>query len=481
MKKVIFFIIFYSLSMQMHAQQFQFNSKDLKGTIKILTSDSLKGRETGTIGQQKTAKFISDKFKSFGLSPFVNKSFLEPYNIICSYWSNVYIKYKNKQFNNFQDIIYIGAKIENNELKKKIVFGGNGSIDQLCKIDVKGKIVVVFTNNLRTYNIINNDVKRKGAYGLILTNPSNSNQFRSIAKTSKQNFLKKYYFLLSNSHNKKLLPFIDSLKPIKTWYLTNSSVKNIFGTSINNLLVAMHNNRIESIPNSTVTIRCEKVLDTLYSSNVCGFIKGKTNKSIIITAHYDHLGSIGRRFFPGADDNASGTAALIALAKEFANDRNLNYNLVFLATSGEEEGLLGSEFFANTTLPNTENILCNINMDMISRNDSLHSYKENYLYSIGTDRSEYLKSILIKAENTFKECKFDFSLDNTFDSLGIYTRADQYSFSSKGIPSILFFSGLHNDYHKVSDTKEKINFSVYEKRVQLIATVIKLLENELLE
>lgn len=217
-----------------------------------------------------------------------------------------------------------------------------------------------------------------------------------------------------------------------------------------------------------------KVIET---ANVIGMIKGKSNQSIVISAHYDHMGWCGQgndtlyRYYPGADDNASGVAALFELAEEFGQYERLNYSLIFLATSAEEGGLLGSNYHVNKPDFDPEMIICNINLDMISRCDNKKT-DCNYLYCIYQEIPEALESLIKAADNRYPNCSFDYSHHDT----GIFFRTDTYNFSKKGIPAILFFAGFHDDYHKPTDTIDKIDFDVFENRVKLIALVIQLLQ-----
>jgi len=270
----------------------------------------------------------------------------------------------------------------------------------------------------------------------------------------------------------------DTIKYSKTASIQNNKIKYLLNTPLKELQEAILKNQIDKIPTSIIKIKYERIYDTINTCNVCGIIKGKSKKSIIISAHYDHLGNIGNNYFPGADDNASGTAALMEIAEEFSNCKDLNFNLVFLATTGEEQGLLGAKHFVSQDNFDPKNVICNLNMDMISRYDSLHETNQKYIYCIGTDNSKELNSIFKKATKLYENCSFDFSLDNTKDPFGLYTRSDQYAFNKKGIPSVFLFTGLHEDYHKQTDTENKINYSLLENRVRLISLIIKLLQNE---
>lgn len=218
----------------------------------------------------------------------------------------------------------------------------------------------------------------------------------------------------------------------------------------------------------------DSIEKTIETANVLGVIRGESEKVIIISAHYDHVGTRGDIYFPGADDNASGVAALLELAEEFVQYKHLKYSMIFIAFAAEEWGLLGSKYHTDKSDFEPEKVVCCINLDMISRCDNKHTGDCNYLYCIGTENNADLDSLVRKANSLFTSCTFDYSGND----LGIFSRTDTYSFFQKGVPSILFFSGFHEDYHKPTDTIDKINFELLTNRVKLIGEVVKLLQNK---
>jgi len=476
MKKILLLILFLTLGVRNYSQTKSFKSvidkTDLRNYITILTSDSLNGRFTGTLGQKKAARFISKKFKEIGLLDINNSGFLEKFNLTQSKWDQVYLKTENKKLDNFVNIIYHG-KPNNDEIEIEIIFGGLGNVEHLNKINVENRFVLVFTDNLRAPNKSIRDLKDRNALGLILVNPNNTAQFESMKRTEKDFFLKKKIaFPRNDSTVKKSIDFLDQ------FIIPSNQLKEIIGKSQNQLNKLIKSNNIENCPISKVKIKRERIIKNIETENVVGFIKGDSDKSILISAHYDHLGEKGKLYYPGADDNASGISALLELAENFINIKNLKYNIIFLATSGEEVGLLGSDYHVNNLDFNPKNIIVNLNMDMISRTDNKHNTKENYLYPIGTDINPEIAVYFKKADSLFSDCYFDYSYDNSNDFSGVYSRSDQYSFYKKKIPSIMLFSGLHEDYHKVSDKVDKIDFNLLENRVKLISRVIELIQTQ---
>ncbi|WMN12000.1 M28 family peptidase [Marivirga salinae] len=458
-------------------QNSEIDKKDLKRIVKILAADSLEGRGIGTEGQKKAERFISDTFKELGLNTFSESSYLEEFEVKQKYWGEVYIETPNAKLTNFENMVFQGNDVQNEEIEKEVVFGGMGTDEELNKIEVADRFVLIFIDNLRAGIKYKKKLAKRNAFGVILANPENDKQFESIRLTLKSHYLAKRHSLPRENRTKSKIAEWDTIQYVNGILIPNSQVKNISGLSINQLNRLIEQNKIEDAPKIKVKAKFEKIENTIKTANVVGLLTGKTDKTIVISAHYDHLGKIGDRFFAGADDNASGTAALLELAERFSKARNLNYNIMFLATSAEEAGLLGSEYHVNKHSFNPEKIICNINIDMISRKDDKH-FGNKYLYCIGSDQSKALNELMIKADNAYDKCEFDYSLNDSSDPLGLFTRSDNYNFYKKGIPAIFFHSGIHKDYHKTTDTANKINYRNLEHRVKLISQVVELLESD---
>ena len=182
--------------------------------------------------------------------------------------------------------------------------------------------------------------------------------------------------------------------------------------------------------------------------NIAGYIDNGKPISVVIGAHYDHLGikenmgSGKKDIFYGADDNASGTAGVLEVALFLKNTENKDFNYVFCAFSGEEEGLLGSDFFTNNNLPKVKYM---IDLDMIGR---LGSFGD-VLFINGTASSKDLKNIISQTKSTY------FSIKTIPDGMN---GSDDYPFYKKSIPVLFFFTGLHKDYHTIRDVAERINY-----------------------
>ena len=211
------------------------------------------------------------------------------------------------------------------------------------------------------------------------------------------------------------------------------------------------------------------------SANVLAYILGSEfpEEVLVISAHYDHLGMKGEMVFNGADDNASGTSAVMEIAEAFQaaveDGHRPKRSILFLHVTGEESGLYGSRYYVSYPVFKIENTVTNLNIDMIGRVDPKHEDKPEYIYLIGSDRlSEELHEI---AETVNKEhfgLKLDYTFNKENDPNRFYHRSDHYNFAQNGVPVIFYFNGEHADYHRPTDTPEKINYELLKLRTDYI-------------
>ncbi len=211
------------------------------------------------------------------------------------------------------------------------------------------------------------------------------------------------------------------------------------------------------------------------SENIWAFIEGteKPEEIVVISAHYDHVGMKNGEIYNGADDDGSGTVALLEIAEAFMNAKKQGHgpkrSLLFLHVTGEEYGLHGSRYYTENPLFPIKNTVANINVDMIGRRDKLHPNTNNYVYVIGSDRlSTDLHKINERANSLYTKLDLDYKYNAKDDPERIYFRSDHYNFAKKGIPAIFFFNGVHEDYHLPGDTPDKIEYDALAKRAQLV-------------
>jgi len=211
------------------------------------------------------------------------------------------------------------------------------------------------------------------------------------------------------------------------------------------------------------------------SENVVAFIEGseKPDEIIVISAHFDHVGQTGEEIFNGADDDGSGTVAIMKIAQAFQNAaKNGNgpkRSILFLHVTGEEKGLLGSAYYVKYPIFPLKNTVANLNIDMIGRVDDAHTNNPDFVYLIGSDKLSTELHEISEAINTkFTNLTLDYTYNDDNDPNRFYYRSDHYNFAKNNIPIIFYFNGTHEDYHRPSDTPDKINYEVLAKRTQLV-------------
>ncbi len=229
-------------------------------------------------------------------------------------------------------------------------------------------------------------------------------------------------------------------------------------------------NYLQNIPKDFMQGRanndCENVLAFIYGTE-------KPEEIVVISAHYDHLGKGDNgEYYPGADDNGSGTAALLEIAQSFqkavVEGEGPKRSILFLNLTGEEEGLFGSKYYASHPVFPLKNTVVDLNIDMVGRVDDRHK-NGNYVYLIGADKISKELHFLSEAVNKkYTKLDLDYKYNDDKDPNRFYYRSDHYNFAKNGIPIIFYFNGTHKDYHKPTDTEDKINYDALQKRAQLV-------------
>ncbi|MDA9630597.1 M28 family metallopeptidase [Flavobacteriaceae bacterium] len=212
------------------------------------------------------------------------------------------------------------------------------------------------------------------------------------------------------------------------------------------------------------------------TENVVAIIEGSEypDEYIILSSHLDHIGVENGIINNGADDDGSGTVAMLEIAEAFqkavAEGLGPKRSVVFLHVTGEEKGLLGSEYYSKNPLYPLAKTITNLNIDMIGRLDPKRIDKDpNYIYLIGSDRiSQELHEISEAINKKYTQIKLDYTFNDENDPNRFYERSDHYNFAKKNIPVIFYFNGTHEDYHQPTDTPDKINYEMLEKRTHLI-------------
>jgi len=491
MKKLDLRVLFLALALTATSAvaqtvQPQRETAGIRKTIEYLASDKLEGRRTGSAGANLAAKYVEAQFKSAGLKPGVDgKSYRQEF----PYVTHVEIGPVNtfSAIRNSSRLKMTGFEIS------PVGFSPNGSItdaplqfvgfgitakDQKyddytqngVPLDVKGKVVIAFDGNqanddphspfrrfdLRTKASI---AKENGAVGLIVI-------------SREKNFA---------DERLRKLTFDQTLgtAAVPTFIISRRGAGAMFGLEAPEL-DKLGADGIRGGNNGTTTVRfnVDLVQKTVPAYNIIGVLPGNDPKLkdevIVIGAHYDHLGRGGsgslapnsKEIHHGADDNASGTAAIIEMAKNFGRSRKNARTLVFMSFSGEEEGLYGSNWYINhPTFPIAQTVAM-INLDMVGR------LNEGKLTIGGMGTASEWKALVEKYASDASGSQF-FHLQLNDDGFG---PSDHSSFYGKKIPVLFFFTGTHPDYHKPSDTAEKINYDGEFEIVRFVERIVNALD-----
>lgn len=210
------------------------------------------------------------------------------------------------------------------------------------------------------------------------------------------------------------------------------------------------------------------------SENIWAFIEGSEHPEeiVVVSAHYDHVGIKKGEIYNGADDDGSGTVALLEIAQAFEKAKKEGHgpkrSILILHVTGEEHGLHGSRFYSENPLFPLANTVADINIDMIGRRDEAHADSNNYIYLIGSDYlSTDLFNVCESVNTKYTKLNLDYKYNDRKDKNRFYYRSDHYNFAKNGIPSVFLFNGVHADYHKKTDEVDKIEFDALAKRAQL--------------
>ncbi|MGV3697419.1 M28 family metallopeptidase [Flavobacterium sp.] len=209
------------------------------------------------------------------------------------------------------------------------------------------------------------------------------------------------------------------------------------------------------------------------SENIWVFIEGteKPDEIVVISAHYDHIGIRKGEICNGADDDGSGTVALMEMALAFQKAKNEGRgpkrSILILHVTGEEHGLHGSRYYSENPLFPIANTVADVNIDMIGRRDKFHAESNNYIYLIGSDYlSTDMYNVCEEANKKYNFLTLDYKYNDKNDPNRFYYRSDHYNFAKKGIPVVFLYSGEHEDYHKPTDDVEKIEFDALTTRTK---------------
>jgi len=498
-----------SFSQEIFPGEHLINENRLKSYVTFLASPLLNGRENGEQGLEIAQQFVISQAMLAGLNPANGNSYLQPYQIIETSFdeskSLLGIKSEGGAFEEIdQNLIQIMPSTPSDfAVNGEVVFAGYGlkqmmyDYNDYANIDISGKIVLVM------------DGAPTSADGEFLFKGNDwSAQFASInAKISYVTYSKAKAVIIvpdpksGATTTEQLYPGIEnqfkasrklkgdayfraSTPNTPVIMMANSEVADRLlegsGHTLKELQLIIDDNLKPYsfvIPDKEISIMKSTKTEEKTLYNVAAIIEGSDpilqDEYLVFSSHIDHVGSANGIVYPGADDNATGCAALLAMAKAFSEaPEPPKRSLLFLWFSGEEIGLFGSRAYVENPLVPLSKSVANINIDMIGRSKGVADTSKNNpmtgptgVFVISGNQSKELLEIADKIDKE-SAIDFDYSQSGRQSELQLFSRSDHYNFVRHDIPVLFFFTGLHTDYHTPHDTVDKIEFDKMEEIVK---------------
>jgi hypothetical protein len=453
---------------------------DLKEHLYIYASDDFEGRETGTPGQKKAADYLRIFYKSQNISEAPGTA---------DYFQNVPLELTRIPEGN----ISINGNVLNNGQDFLSFKAATGSVTSLFYVgygidsetysdyensDVAGKWLIMKAGEPKLAN---------GNYMISGTaEPSAwSNQSEAIGKRTAVAKSKGALgiFLVDDQNFTRYTRYFNYMKQNAGGQMglkSNEPEPNMIllsGTACDQLFPNLVNSDESREINTNIDLGLTSTDEFLNSENVVAYIPGSTwpDEYVIVSSHLDHIGiTADGEINNGADDDGSGTVGLLEIAQAFkqaaAEGNAPKRSVVFLHVTGEEKGLLGSNYYTDIQplFPLSETV-ANLNIDMIGRSDPKRNGGPDYIYLIGSDKlSTELHEISEAINEKYSNLELDYTYNDENDPNRFYYRSDHYNFAKNNIPIIFYFNGTHEDYHRPGDTPDKIEYDLLEKRTRLV-------------
>lgn len=466
------------------------SSDEYLSYVKFLASESMKGRATGSPELEQAAAYIAAKFRALGLQPLHGDSYYQDFDVTTSarlgtHNSFAYLEGHHRHALKLQqDYIPLNLSAAG-KVSGPVVFAGFGitapeyNYDDYAGIDVKGKLVLVLRHEPQEFDDKSVfDGKAYTAHAQIFSKAVNAKMHgaRAVllvndvgAHANDDDRLEKFGSTTGPGNSN--IPFMQvKAATVSDWLAPLGKTLPAIETGIDKDLKP---NSFALPVSFAIDLNADVERETKTVHNVGAYVPGESDEYIIVGAHYDHLG-LGEQYtlapslvgtvHPGADDNASGTAGVLELAHWFSQEPRHRRGVLFLTFAGEELGLLGSAYYSEHPELPLANAVTMINMDMIGR------IRDDKVYIGGAGTGTTFATVL-------KEATTRHPFHTDFSEKGGYGSSDHTSFTAKQVPVLFFFSGLHRDYHKPSDTWDKIDAPEAVRLLTFIADVIGQLQD----
>ena len=446
---------------------------DLKKHLYIVAGAEMEGRETATDGQKKAAAYIENYFKSLGLTPGNGSSYQQVYPVFQDSMVRAGLEVNGKSFEYNKDFsINFASAYTSTLFGGDVVFAGYGisdsTRDDYAGVNAKGKIVLVFAGTPPAQS----GTTVRGRNPFAIQEAAQKNGAIAVLQVANGSPRRPG----SNKGNMYVNGFRKTIYP-NTFLISEEVAAAIMGADFNSAKEALKTGTTPAkVYAANVMLDFAKVTAQLNSSNVIGFMEGTDLKDeyVVISAHYDHLGKRDNVIYFGADDDGSGTTGLLDIAEAFvkakAAGKGPRRSIIFITVSGEEKGLWGSAYYGDHPTYPLDKTTVDLNIDMIGRIDPKRKGDStNYVYVVGDDKlSSDLKPISEAMNNKYTKLELDYKYNDPKDTERIYYRSDHFNFARKGVPIIFYFNGTHADYHRPTDTPDKIDYVQMAKRAQLV-------------
>jgi hypothetical protein len=474
---------------------------DLKADIFFLASDDLAGRNTGNREDHIATDYIAAEFLRLGLKPMGdNGTFFQGMDILSGRVDPERTTLKatiggaEHRYTLSQDFQLARQSVRDTSACGGIVFAGYGisapefQYDDLAGVDLKGKVALVFTREPQandsgsrflgawdSYHAFNwhkvEELRKRGATGILVIQDRVPRDVKPIPPTSPRPSGEPSYALAGEMWD---LPVFIVKRDVADQLLASS------GKTADTLQAAIDRTLRPAsfdLPNSSVCLsKGYTGVETHKGRNVVAMLEGSDPKlkaqTVILTAHHDHMGTSNGHTYHGADDNASGVAGMLAVARALHGSTRPKRSILFVAYDGEERIFLGSYFYVTHPVVPLSQTIANLNLDMIGRNEDDANWPTppdrnvNMVNVLGTRYNPALRRV-IDRENRQEDLKLDYKMDTVDpDSLG--ARSDHFWFATLHIPQVEFQTGLHPDYHTENDTWDRINYPKLTKIARLI-------------
>jgi hypothetical protein len=460
--------------------------------LSIIASDEFEGRETGKPGAEKAAKYIAAEFKALGLQAPKNGSYFQDVAIVEPAFTVNALTANGKSYTIGTDFSATGNTGIKTVTAADFVFIGYGigadTYDDLKNTDISGKVVLYINTgepvNNGTFKVTGTDKTSNWS-----TDRSRRIQFIQSKKPALILAVNPAGGAVRRSNGARMTLKNESIA-VPVYTITPAMANDLLkptGKTITQLKAEIDQSgtpqtQVIKADFSTTYAGTEKPVKAV---NVIGILPGRDPKLkkeyLVISAHYDHIGMLpegtkGDRIYNGADDDGSGTTAMLQIARAFAkakkDGKGPRRSILFLGNVGEEKGLLGSEYYSEHPAVPMANTIADLNIDMIGRVGEEYVGKAdsaNTVYVIGSSMlSSDLHKAGERANNTYTKLNLDYKYDDPNDPNRFYYRSDHYNFAKHNVPIIFYFNGVHKDYHGLGDEVSKINFPLLAKRAQLV-------------